>query len=81
MYLNFTTRKKNIKYYVRINLIDMDNITQLNKTKPNIPEIVTDFSKNPFGELIINVNYNETISKERKKLEKNKKLVNLNKKN
>ena len=71
MYLKFTKRKKNIKNYVRLNLIDMDNITQLNKIKPNIPEIVADFSKNPFGELIIKVNYNETISKERKKLEKN----------
>jgi predicted DNA-binding protein YlxM (UPF0122 family) len=58
--------KKNIKKYVSHNLFDMNN-----KEQSNIPEIVTDFSNNPYGELIINVNYNETISKERKELEKN----------
>jgi len=70
MCLHFPKKKKNINYYIRKNLIDMDNITQLNKTKLNFPEIVADFSKNPCGEIIINVNYNEKISKERKKLEK-----------
>ena len=51
----------------------MDNKTQLKKAKANIPEIITDFSKNKFGELIINVNYNNTLSNERKKLERNTK--------
>jgi N-glycosylase/DNA lyase len=54
----------------------MDNISQLNKTKLNIPEIFVDFTKNLNWELIINAHFNETIkiiSKERKYLEKNKK--------
>lgn len=44
----------------------MDNKNLLNKENVNIPEIITDFSKNKYGELIINVNYNNTLSKERK---------------
>ena len=63
--------KDSIKKYVSHNLFDMNNKEQSNIPKLNIPEIVTDFSNNPYGELIINVNYNETISKERKELEKN----------
>ena len=35
------------------------------------PEYIVDFSKDPLGELILNINYNETLSIERKKLEKN----------
>ena len=35
------------------------------------PEYIVDFSKDPFGELSINLNYNESLSIERKKLEKN----------
>jgi hypothetical protein len=69
MCLSVPTRKSNINLYVRQNLLDMDNKANLNKTK--LPEIVVDFSKNPYGEIIINVNYNETVSKERKELEKN----------
>ena len=55
------------------NLIDYDNKTQLiNKTNENKkPEIILDFSKNPYGEIIINLNYNETLSINRKKLENN----------
>ena len=68
MCLNYPTKKGSIFLYVRKNLCDMDNKTNLNKTK--LPEIVVDFSKNPYGKIIINVNYNETVSKERKKLEK-----------
>ena len=33
------------------------------------PEIIVDFSKDPLGELILDVKYNDTLSKERKKLE------------
>jgi hypothetical protein len=65
--LSSSSRKGNIKLYIKKNLFDMDNKAHLNKT--NFPEIVVDFSKNPYGEIIIKVNYNETISKERKKLE------------
>ena len=54
------------------NLVDMDNEEEIKKNyKDNIPEVYTDFSKNKDGEMFINLNYNETISKEKKKLEKN----------
>ena len=53
--------------YFLSNLIDIDNNTQTNKISP---EIIIDFSKNPYGKMIINVNYNETLSKKRKKSEK-----------
>ena len=68
MCLNSEKTKENIKLYIKQNLLDMDNKVHLNKA--NFPEIVVDFSKNPYGEIIIKVNYNETMSKERKKLEK-----------
>ena len=59
---------KIINKYFFSHLIDMDNKTQINKI---FSEILVDFSKNPFGEMIIDVKYNETLSKERKKLENN----------
>ena len=54
--------------YTSKNLIDMDE-----KIPPELPkpEYIVDFSKDPLGELIINLNYNESLSKERKILEKN----------
>ena len=73
MCLNRITKKSSILLYVKKNLLDMENKELLNKASENIPEIITDFSKNKFGELIINVNYNNTLSKERKKLERNTK--------
>jgi len=69
--LNRRTKTKNILLYVKNNLLDMDNKELSNKIKEEFPEIITDFTKNIFGELIINVNYNNTLSKERKKLERN----------
>jgi hypothetical protein len=70
MCLNRQNQNSSISLYVKNNLIDMDNKEILEKLKANIPEIIVDFSKNKFGELKINVNYNDTLSKERKKLEK-----------
>jgi hypothetical protein len=56
--------------YFLNNIIDMDNKTQIeNITKREIREIVLDFSKNVFGEMIINLYFNQTLSQERKKLE------------
>ena len=57
-----------LKHYTSHNLMDMDKPIPSKLAKP---EYIVDFSKDPFGELIINVNYNETLSNERKKLEKN----------
>ena len=56
--------------YVKKNLIDLDNKKQTNKiSKENLPEIEIDFANNPFGEMIINLNYNKNLSYSRKKLE------------
>ena len=52
------------------NLIDMDNEDLLKtKFKDEIPEIIVDFSKNPYGEMKINLNFNSTLSQIRKKEE------------
>jgi len=69
-------KSKNISItlFTKNNLIDMDNELQLKKIgNENKPEVVIDFSNNPYGEMIINVNYNESLSIERKKKEKNSK--------
>ena len=52
--------------YTYDNLLDMDNITREIKYWP---EVIVDFTNNEIGELKINLSYNETLSKERKKLE------------
>lgn len=58
--------------YVMNNLIDMnDKILLNNLEKSKKPEIIVDFSKNPYGELDININYNKRLSIKRKSLEKN----------
>ena len=57
-----------LKTYTFRNLLDMD------KPLPPgffMPEYIVDFSKDPSGELLINLNYNETLSTERKQFEKN----------
>ena len=54
--------------YTYENVIDMDYIT---KDLKYYPEKIVDFTKNENGELIVNLTYNDTLSKERKKLEKN----------
>jgi len=72
----FSSSSGNIYYLfepnVAKNLVDMDNEEEIRKNyKDNIPEVYTDFSKNKDGEMFINLHYNETLSKEKKKLEKN----------
>ena len=54
------------------NYIDMDNHT-LVKTifNDSQPEIIIDYNKNPFGEININVQFNKTLSDERKQNEIN----------
>ena len=69
--LNFHDHNSYIREFIKENLIDMDNTDLVNKIyKENKPEYIVDYTKNPFGEIKINVNYNKTLSKERKKLEK-----------
>ena len=49
----------------------MDKFEQINNKSfiNKRPEIIVDFFKNPYGEMIINLNYNNTLSEERKKKE------------
>ena len=50
----------------------MDNKNQIEKLNEyEKPEVVVDFSSDPFGEMIINLNYHKNLSEERKKLENN----------
>ena len=54
--------------YTYENMLDMNNIT---REIEHWPEQIVDFTKKEIGELNINLTYNDTLSKERKKLEKN----------
>ena len=61
-----------VKNFFKNNIIDLDNKTLVKKLfKNNEPEIIIDYNHNKFGELIINLQFNQTLSKERKKFEKN----------
>ena len=57
-----------LKNYTFKNLVDMDKDIPANLPKP---EYIVDFSRDPLGELIINLNFNESLSKERKNIENN----------
>ena len=57
-----------LKRYTSNNLIDMDKTLPPGLPKP---EYIIDFSKDPLGDFEINLNYNETLSMERRNLEKN----------
>ena len=57
--------EKILKEYVIDNLFDLDN----NFKNFSEPEIIVDFSKDPSGELLIDLKYNGSLSEERKKLE------------
>ena len=53
--------------------IDMNNLTLLKLLNGNKPEVSVDFSKTENGILNINLNFNKTLSENRKKLEKSTK--------
>ena len=57
-----------LKSYTSFNLMDMDKNYSKNLF---IPELIVDFSNDPRGEMKINLIYNETLSVERRKYEKN----------
>ena len=80
LHLGFPLINKEEKYFFDIdynvfrknvynNFIDMDNLTHINLLQGNIPEISVDFSKKVGGTLNVNLNFNQTLSFERKKLE------------
>ena len=51
----------------QLNLLDMDNKEILNNLGDEMrPEIIVDFSNNTKGKLIIDLNYNQTLSQQRK---------------
>lgn len=56
-----------LKEYILNNIFDVEN----NLYNFEKPEIIVDFSKEINGELLLDLNYNETLSKQRKLLEKN----------
>jgi len=61
-----------LKSYIKKNLVDMDNIQLVEKIyKENKPELIVDYRNNPYGEIIIDLKFNKTLSEERKKLENN----------
>ena len=70
--VNFNEHDNKLLNYTKHNLVDMDREELVKRVyKENRPEIIVDYSKNPFGEIVIDLKYNQTLSKERKKLEKN----------
>ena len=72
--LYFNDADNNIQKYFLHNLVDMNNKEVLNKKfLHKMSEVQIDFSKNFHGIMNINLNYNKTLSKERKLKEKNSK--------
>jgi hypothetical protein len=70
--IDFIDTENLIEKFFLKNLVDMENKDVLNKYYKNkIPEVEVDFSKNIYGEMNINLNYNKTLSEERILLEKN----------
>ena len=70
-FLDFREDNNSIQKHVYDNLIDIEKYYILNNSfRETKPEIEVDFTNNGQGNMIINVNYNHTLSKERKNLEK-----------
>ena len=58
--------------FVKNNLINMDDKEQLNMLEDyQKPEVIVDFTKDPYGQIQIKINYNESLAKERKIKQKN----------
>ena len=70
--LNFIGNNNTFIHYIKNNLVDMDNIQLVEKIyKENKPEYIVDYKNNQYGEIIIDLKFNKTLSEERKKLENN----------
>ena len=68
--LNIQKNSKNLYDEIMKNLVDMDNKEQLDELgEKEKPEVVLDYTKNEYGDINININYDDELSKERKKLE------------
>ena len=69
---NLFSYQSSIFDYFKNHLVDMDNSNLVKEIyNNNYPEIIVDYSQNQYGELKIHLNYNETLSEERKLFEKN----------
>ena len=72
IHMGLINNSKLVWQFIKDNIIDIDNKSLYNKIfKQYKPEIIVDYTKNSFGELIINVRFNKTLSEERKFLENN----------
>ena len=61
-----------VKIFFKNNLVDLDNKELVNKLyKKDNPEIIIDYNNNSLGDLIINLQFNKTLSEDRKFLEYN----------
>ena len=61
-----------IEKFIKNHIIDLDNKKIFKKLYNNIqPEIMIDYSKHDYGDVIINLKFNDTLSKERKLKENN----------
>ena len=80
LHIGFTLTNKEEKFfkdmnyssfrnYIYENFIDMNNKTLVNLFQDKKPEISVDFSNNKNGKMNVNLNFNKTLSDERKKLE------------
>ena len=80
LHIGFPLTNKNEKFFYDMgynaykshfykNFIDMNNKTLIKSLKGNKPEISVDFSKNKNGNVKINLNFNKTLSEQRKSLE------------
>ena len=66
-----SNERKKISTIVRKNLIDIENHEQIKDIRVgNMPEIIVDFSNKTNGKMFINLHFNESLSMERKKIEK-----------
>ena len=71
-FIDFIDSNNLIEDYFLKNIVDMDNEKILNQFfDKKMPEIEVDFTNNTQGKLIINLNYNKTLSEERLSMEKN----------
>ena len=69
-YLDFFELNNLISEYFFKNLVDMNNTEILEKHyKDKKPEVYVDFNNNEQGKLVINLQFNKTLSEERKLLE------------
>ena len=71
-------RNMTLKYFFSLihnNTIVMDKFNEQNYPNTEYPEIELTFDENNYGKITQRINYNETLSKERKKLAENKKSL------